>query len=118
MLRRNTLKQRRTFSNFIQDTGLPACTNCKYYIPTYDKSYADISESKCLKFGMKNIYNDSIKYYYIEQCRGEEAKCGKAGNYFEKEPDMNKRITNHSKEALLPYGVMGLIVFGALISIN
>jgi hypothetical protein len=81
--------------NFIKNRNIPACKNCKFFIPNTDFYDFTSDYSKCNKFGVKNIVCGKIKYENLNLCRNDEFMCGIEGKYFEKEPNLYSKILLH-----------------------
>jgi len=67
--------------SFIRQLDKPACIQCKYYLPETGESY-ESSESKCTKFGGKDLHTGVILYDYATSVRSDESKCSTVGRYF------------------------------------
>jgi hypothetical protein len=94
----------------IRNFYFPSCKNCVFYKPPSDTFSFTSTLSKCEKFGEKNILTDEIIYDYADSCRSDEAKCGKEGNYFEEEKNIEGKIFRHKIIVNLPYSLPILLL--------
>lgn len=79
----------------IRNINIPACRNCIHYKPNmYNEFTSD--KSTCGNFGYKNIITDEIKYDLAHFCRNSEDKCGKEGNLFSEEKNINIKLIKHT----------------------
>lgn len=81
-------------SKIIVNRNLPSCKNCIHFAPYYTSPFGS-SLSSCQKFGTKNIISDEIHYEFADSCRKDDSKCGKEGNYFEQEPNLQLKMMKH-----------------------
>ena len=72
-----------------------SCKKCIYYKPNPNNFDFTATYNRCTKFGEKDIVTDQINYDFAESCRKDELKCGKDGNYFEKEQNLNMKLFIH-----------------------
>lgn len=88
----------------INNINIPVCKNCIHFIPN---EYSDFSSSisKCNKFGDKDLKTDDIIFNYVDDCRSDINKCGKEGIYFEKEPNLQRKIFTHKFLYNMPYTI-------------
>jgi len=105
----STKQLSQTNENIINNIS-PICKNCIHYKPDY--LYTDFTSTfnKCSKFGVKNIINGEINYNYADLVRNDETKCGKLGNYFEEEKNINIKIVKHYILSRIP--IFLLFLFG------
>ena len=69
--------------SFIRNLDKPPCIQCQYYLPEGD-SFSS-SNSKCTKFGGKDLHTGVVLYDYATSVRSDESKCSTAGTYFKGE---------------------------------
>ena len=55
------------------------CKNCVYHSPNVNY----FIPTECLKFG-KKTFNKVNNFFYIEECRSNESKCGKLAKFYRK----------------------------------
>ena len=67
----------------IKNAYAPVCINCIHH---------KIKNNECMKFGTKDVVNDSINYDEASNCRKDERKCGMNGLYFERVPNMQLKM--------------------------
>jgi Pyruvate/2-oxoacid:ferredoxin oxidoreductase delta subunit len=84
-----------TSSPIIKNTNFPSCKNCIYYKPSIHSNEFTSSLSKCEKFGSKDIVTGEITYDYANSCRNDELLCGKKGNYFEIEKNIEMKMLKY-----------------------
>ena len=99
----------------IKNIHFPSCKNCVFYKPHSGSEFTS-TLSKCEKFGEKNIITDEIIYDYADSCRRDESKCGKEGNYFEEEKNIEGKIFRHKIIVKLPYSLSIFLLVISLIS--
>jgi len=66
--------------SYIRNIDKPSCMQCQYYLPE-GASFAS-SDSKCMKFGGKDLHTGIVLYDYATSVRTDESKCSVAGTYF------------------------------------
>ena len=81
-------------TDLIKNINKLACKNCIHYIPPPYTKY-ESSNSRCSKFGSKDIVTDEITYDYASSCRNNESKCGEDGLYYEKDSDIEFKKFKH-----------------------
>lgn len=86
----------------IKNIDVNVCRYCVHYIPEKNYKY-DSYLSKCKLFGEKNVVTNKIRNDYTDYCRNDEEKCGLIGKYFEKEPNINFKITKHYVSLFFPF---------------
>ena len=95
----------------IKNINVPSCRNCVHYKPPYYGEFTS-SLSKCNKFGTKDIITDKISYNdFADMARQDETKCGKEGNYFKLEKNVEFKILIHQIISNLP----NIIILSALV---
>ena len=72
--------------SFIRNLDKPPCVQCQYYLPE-GNSFTS-SDSKCTKFGGKDLHTGIILYDYATSVRSDESKCSAAGTYFKGERNL------------------------------
>jgi hypothetical protein len=97
----------------IKNFNIPACKNCIYYKPNTLYGGFTSPFNKCTKFGEKDIITGKITYNYADDCRNDEAKCGKEGKYFEEEKNIHMKELAYRFASNLP--IIGGIILGCLI---
>ena len=102
-------------NKIIKNIHYPSCKNCVFYTPFPKSSSFTSSLSKCEKFGEKNIVTDEIIYDYADSCRKDESKCGKDGNYFEEETNIEGKKFRHKLIVNSPYCLPIMILSISLI---
>ena len=101
----------------IKNFNIPACRNCIYYKPNTLYGGFTSPFNKCTKFGEKNIITGKITYNYADDCRNDEAKCGKEGKYFEEEKNIRMKVLAYRVASNLPIiaGIIAGIIVGCII---
>jgi hypothetical protein len=66
-----------------QDTTIPSCRTCKYYVPSTLFNY-DMEFSKCSKFG-----KEKSNFHYTDHSRKYEDLCGPKAVHYEKNNSKN-----------------------------
>jgi hypothetical protein len=94
----------------IKNINIPSCRNCIHYKPNPIFNDFTSSFSKCDKFGEKNIITDKITYNYVDSCRDNESLCGKNGNYFEEEKNINIKILKHKIISNMQYNLFFVVL--------
>jgi hypothetical protein len=94
----------------IKNINIPSCRNCIHYKPNPNFNDFTSSLSKCDKFGEKNIITDEITYNYVDSCRDNELLCGKNGNYFEEEKNINIKILKHKMISNMQYNLFFVVL--------
>ena len=109
------------FSNFnyfitccpiIRNMNVPSCKNCIYYKPNIQSNDFTSILSKCEKFGNKDIVTDEITYDFASSCRNDESLCGKQGNYFELEKNIEIKTLKYVILRNIPNIIMTTIICG------
>lgn len=92
-------------SNFIKNTNLPVCRQCKHCsIKPYE---LDV----CKKFGKLNINTGKITYFKTYETRLNDDMCGKTGKYYNHDNMYIFKNTMAQVQEFLPFG--GIVsVFG------
>jgi hypothetical protein len=73
----------------IKNSELPLCQNCFYFYPVSKNTNLEenndiiFEQSKCLKYGIRNIVSGEISYESAHNMRQSELKCGLGGKSFE-----------------------------------
>ena len=75
----------------VQNRNIPSCYNCIYY---------KMSNTRCEKFSNENTVNKI--YHYANYCRSDETKCGKKGNNFKEEKNINIKILTRGVIYIIP----------------
>jgi hypothetical protein len=65
--------------NSIINSGYPICKNCNYFLPCFDKTNINYNESKCIKYGTRNLVSGELIYDSSLSCREDKQKCGPTG---------------------------------------
>lgn len=86
----------------IRNANIPSCKNCIYFNPSYINNDFTSSFTRCTKFGSKDILTDVITYDFADSCRNDETKCGKEGQYFEQEKNINLKILKYKIISNIP----------------
>jgi hypothetical protein len=103
---------------FILNLDIPSCRKCIFYKPSIYNNDFTSGLSKCEKFGEKDIITGEINYFFADNCRNDESKCGKIGKYYEKETYIEIKILNHLILSNLPTYLLTIIVFFYLSILN
>lgn len=88
----------------INNKNVPVCRNCIHYKPNSVSEFSSII-SQCNKFADKDLKTDEIIFNYANNCRRDENKCGKEGKYYEKEPNLQRKIFLHNFLFSTPYAI-------------
>ena len=88
----------------INNKNIPVCRNCIHYKPNSVSEFSSII-SQCNKFADKDLKTDEIIFNYANNCRRDENKCGKDGKYYEKEPNLQRKIFLHNFLFSTPYAI-------------
>ena len=89
---------------FIKNANIPACQQCIHFSP----------ESKCTKFGEKDIITNKIYYNSAKSCRKNESECGEKGIYFEQDTLVNIYFSKFREPIIFVTGIF----FATVIFIN
>jgi hypothetical protein len=74
-------------NQFIKYGDAPACVNCFYF---QKSSAKDLTFSKCLKYGTKDLITGNIRYEYTTSIRDHlNTKCGTKGTHFMKKDEFD-----------------------------
>lgn len=89
----------RFFTTIIIKKPINLCVNCVYYMKykytdPFDEIYSNNSRSgNCALFGKQHLVTGEIEYDGALDCRLNELKCGKKGQFFiQKDKDKDKDI--------------------------
>ena len=88
-------------NNFIRNSQLPLCINCKHFQPSYYTMNNEIQRNnidKCGKFGEINIISGEIIYDYADFCRKDENQCGENAKYFEPVSNISSTLSTIDKD--------------------
>lgn len=88
----------------INNKNIPVCRNCIHFTPNAYSEFSSII-SNCNKFADKDLQTDEIVFNYADNCRSDENKCGIEGMYFEKEPNLQRKIFLHNFLFSMPYAI-------------
>jgi hypothetical protein len=91
-------------SVIINNKNIPVCRNCIHFLPNSGSEFSSII-SQCNKFADKDLKTDEIIFNYADNCRDDENKCGKNGNYFELEKNLQRKIFLHRFLYNIPYTI-------------
>jgi hypothetical protein len=89
--------------SFIRNMDKPPCVQCQYYLPEGDSFTS--TESKCMKFGGKDLHTGIILYDYADSVRSNEAKCSTAGTYFKGETYLFLKKIIYWLKQWMPYKI-------------
>lgn len=73
----------------IKNSELPLCHNCFYFYPVSKNTNLEenndiiFEQSKCFKYGNRNIVSGEVSYNFAHNMRQSESKCGLNGKNFE-----------------------------------
>ena len=66
---------------FIKNSDMKICKNCVHFIKS-DYETAPLL-ARCRKFGIKDIVDGDVQYYYADKCRNDERLCGSIALWYE-----------------------------------
>ena len=106
----------------IRNINTPSCKNCIHYEPNIYDYDINSSLNKCNNFGSKDIITNKIDYDYANECRKDEMKCGIEAKYFEKEKNIELKMTKFkilkNFPIILFYTYISIYILVLIININ
>jgi hypothetical protein len=101
--------------NIVKNIDIPSCKSCIHYNPSpYDSDFTSTT-SRCAKFGEKNLITEKIVMDFADSCRRDDTKCGKEGNYYFEESNLNLKIFKHKLITSIPnLLIVSILVFQLL----
>ena len=98
--------------NIVKNIDIPSCKSCIHYKPSlYDSDFTSTT-GRCAKFGEKNVITEQIVMDFADLCRRDDSKCGKEGNYYFEEQNLDLKIFKHKLITSIPnILIVSLLVF-------
>ena len=77
-------------SKYIKNGDFPSCKNCVHFRPNL--FIGDYTMGKCANFGTKDIFDNTITYDYVDNCRDNANKCGNEGKYYQIDKNADMKL--------------------------
>ena len=66
---------------FIKNSDMKICKNCVHFIKSDYETAPQLA--RCRKFGIKDIVDGDVQYYYADICRNNDRLCGSIARWYE-----------------------------------